>query len=505
MLALKSARKSLLALGGIVALVGCSPAALTELERAASTKGRIIQTGFQSEASCDAQKTDKRISQLLDESYYLSHNLDVFAAVKMQQTSAISHFLCYGQYEKRKPNMLYDEDEYLRQNQDVAVAKSRGIFRTGFEHFAEHGQNENRRTMKFMPIWNSPNSAPGEQLFNEAYYLETYPAVKEAVAAGTYASGMAHYIQVGQRNPAMKPSLYWNEARYLNINPDVKARLSSWDLRSGLQHYLEVGFTENGRVPFDIDMFTSSGTVRTLLAPKLLALQSGEMLRVLRSDTPSGNVEVELLSATGLVSARYVTPYDLIGAAVCDFQVQFDDLSCVLPIGAQSGKVEVHTLTRSSGYRTFNQHAVSAITLDDAPNFDWQFRGGDLVAIKRTNVESGFIEVHIMTRATDYQQFIVQVATPICEEEGVSHKFLMAGNDLLAIKVQNTGGGQSELSILTGESTYSQATRSLIGLEEQMGATSQLLVSASQDLLVVVENKIGSVTFKRLLAEEDYK
>lgn len=70
----------------------------------------------------------------------------------------------------------FDADWYLSSNLDVAAA---GV--DPYDHFLQYGLSEGRTTADY----------------NETSYLERYPDVAEAVAAGQFANGWAHYITFG--------------------------------------------------------------------------------------------------------------------------------------------------------------------------------------------------------------------------------------------------------------------------------------------------------------------
>jgi len=56
----------------------------------------------------------------------------------------LEHYLRFGQNEKRSPSSLFDEGDYLSVNPDVGQAVSAGIFSSGFAHYILHGRAENR-------------------------------------------------------------------------------------------------------------------------------------------------------------------------------------------------------------------------------------------------------------------------------------------------------------------------------------------------------------------------
>ena len=83
-----------------------------------------------------------------------------------------------------------------------------------------------------------------DQLFDEAFYLNSYPDVRTAVQAGIIPSGRSHFLSSGIREGRTRISRFYRddvEARYLTDNPDVATAVASEGFASGLQHYLGNG------------------------------------------------------------------------------------------------------------------------------------------------------------------------------------------------------------------------------------------------------------------------
>ena len=78
-------------------------------------------------------------------------------------------------------------------------------------------------------------------IFNEEFYLNSYPDVRNAVNAGAISSGLQHFQQFGLAEGRVNVSPYFDEALYLRKYPDVAAAVSSGSLKSGLQHYIQSG------------------------------------------------------------------------------------------------------------------------------------------------------------------------------------------------------------------------------------------------------------------------
>jgi SAM-dependent methyltransferase len=122
------------------------------------------------------------------------------------------------------------------------------------------------RTMDDQPT--PTHEAVPADVFDEAWYLVSYPDVAEAVARGEFASGRAHYLGYGRREGRLPAGAAasggaaakdapgaedataagFNEAWYLARYPDVAEAVRRGDLGSGLEHYLACGRQE-GRFP----------------------------------------------------------------------------------------------------------------------------------------------------------------------------------------------------------------------------------------------------------------
>lgn len=217
---------------------------------------------------------------LVDDVWYLSHNLDVWLA----HVDADTHYETYGWREGRDPNAYFQTREYLAENADVAAA---GI--NPLEHYAQYGEHEGRSpSHDFAPeSYLSVNSdvkaagvnaldhylqyglAEGRSVlegegkpgqfgsFDAGFYLDLNDDVAAAAAQvgpnGIVASEYAfrHYLEYGARE-GRAPNALFDPVAYLAANPDVAA--------SGvnpLLHYQEFGWHE-GRNPgpgFDTNLY----------------------------------------------------------------------------------------------------------------------------------------------------------------------------------------------------------------------------------------------------------
>lgn len=101
----------------------------------------------------------------------------------------------------------------------------------------------------------APTGLSPNPYFSEAYYLATYPDVRQAVLRGDYNSGFAHYCSFGYRD--RNPHWLFSEAYYRANRPDLTdSQLAQYELRNGYHHFLIAGQYEDasGSVFFEVAM-----------------------------------------------------------------------------------------------------------------------------------------------------------------------------------------------------------------------------------------------------------
>ncbi len=129
-----------------------------------------------------------------DESFYLSQNPDVAAAVSRGVfASGAQHFQLNGRFEGRNPNAFFNTSFYLGQYPDVARA---GI--NPLTHFLNNGAAEGRFANATEKAAIDLNNNGGADDFNEAAYRTQYSDVDLAIKAGTFKSAYQHFVQFGQ-------------------------------------------------------------------------------------------------------------------------------------------------------------------------------------------------------------------------------------------------------------------------------------------------------------------
>jgi hypothetical protein len=88
-------------------------------------------------------------------------------------------------------------------------------------------------------------------IFDEQYYLASYPWVKPAIDAGIIKSGREHFEKFGQAAGLTKVSRYFDENAYLTVNTDIRPFVRTVNpngpFASGLDHFIQFGYDEGQR------------------------------------------------------------------------------------------------------------------------------------------------------------------------------------------------------------------------------------------------------------------
>ncbi|MCT7956090.1 SBBP repeat-containing protein [Laspinema palackyanum] len=124
-------------------------------------------------------------------------------------------------------SLYFNEGAYLAQNPGVAEAVAAGTFTSGLQHYLLFGRDEGR-------------PAP-TQFFNEGEYLARNSDVAVAVGTGQLASGFAHFVQRGFFEGRDRNAKLFLESFYLRQNPDVAEAVAAGIFSSGYSHYLQSG------------------------------------------------------------------------------------------------------------------------------------------------------------------------------------------------------------------------------------------------------------------------
>ncbi|KAF4336986.1 FG-GAP repeat [Fusarium beomiforme] len=138
------------------------------------------------------------------------------------------------------------------------------------------------------------------------------------------------------------------------------------------------------------------------------------------------------------------------------------DLVYIKTRNTGTNKIEVHAVSRESGYQKFIIQTGTVFGIEDNGTWLMQDYTGDgkadLVYIKTRNTGTGKVEVHVADAASRYQRFVLQTGTVFnLEDNGVWT--MSPKGDLVYIKTRNTGTGKIEYHVASKESRYQSFTK----------------------------------------------
>jgi hypothetical protein len=183
------------------------------------------------------------------------------------------------------------------------------------------------------------------------------------------------------------------------------------------------------------------------------------------------------------------------------------DVDGVLTSGGASGRVELHTLSRSSGYSAWRLHQATAFGA--VPSENWLFsvgptggdRAADLTGIALRGTRSGRIEVHVASAGSRYGAFTRHTATALPVVDPAQWQFAVGpvgwdgGADLVAIRTAGTTSGRVEVDVLSEGSDYQgRLLHAVTPLPAGNGVTAQWrwMLGDGGDLVGVAHTATGS-------------
>ncbi len=140
------------------------------------------------------------------------------------------------------------------------------------------------------------------------------------------------------------------------------------------------------------------------------------------------------------------------------------DLIAFKKSGTGTHSTEVHILDGATNYQSWLLHTGTVLE-ESGSNFelkaiDWNRDGRlDLVAIKKNGTGTGSTEVHVLDGAANFQTFILHTGTPL-QETGTDFDFDVSDYDgdgipdLVAVQKRATGTLSTELHVLSGASQF---------------------------------------------------
>ncbi|OZB39890.1 MAG: glycosyl transferase family 2 [Acidiphilium sp. 34-60-192] len=200
------------------------------------------RSGFDHYCQCGYRQFSPHL--LFDDGHYatLYEDMTIENLERHQCYGRYDHWLKSGQFENRQAHFLFDPAFY-RARAEEAGADPAQIQRLGAYGFYLHALAEGSVFAHLPP----------SIYFDPAWYVETYPPAREALAQGRVGSALEHYLSLpiaGGYDPVPE----FAEHFYLETYPDIRLAVEAGHLRSGYRHFIQHGAFELRRPRVDIDL-----------------------------------------------------------------------------------------------------------------------------------------------------------------------------------------------------------------------------------------------------------
>lgn len=172
------------------------------------------------------------------------------------------YFLTVGRWLQRFPHPVWDETRYLGLNDYVRFAVGSGKYTSGFEQFCAVGWSEIAREATAFPVLIDGR----EDEYSESRYLAANPDIGAMVAAGTYASGLEHFMQVGHREIAAGARVLKHPSPLATVSVRDTGLAPSGDLLVLLNHF-DVDGVLDPHVLTAIATYRAAGADVVLISP----------------------------------------------------------------------------------------------------------------------------------------------------------------------------------------------------------------------------------------------
>jgi GT2 family glycosyltransferase len=232
-------------------------------------------------------------NMLFDEAWHRRTYPGIAALVEAGQFPSAFDAWCRGGCCERSPHWLFDELEYRRRNPDLTDAfLSRNGLVNGYDHYLWRGNVEGRIGHPLFdpavyragldpaaadeaaadgPFWHCLRRLHRRQpevlvspRFDPVWYLDRYPAVRQAIADGSWRWAIEHYL-CNDTPTEFDPLPAFSEAYYLALHADAAGMVRRGEIRNGYAHFLRHGVPEGSRSPsepIDLVWYAAQETVR---------------------------------------------------------------------------------------------------------------------------------------------------------------------------------------------------------------------------------------------------
>ncbi|WP_438040517.1 hypothetical protein [Sorangium sp. So ce128] len=226
-----------------------------------------------------------------------------------------------------------------------------------------------------------------------------------------------------------------------------------------------------------------------LLAP------NQDLFAIKKQGTGTGTTEVHVLSAASnyqqfiLQTGTALHPTDdTFAFAIAPNR----DIFAIKKQGTGTGTTEVHVLSAASNYQQFILHTGTALHPTDR---NWAFAvapNRDVFVIKKQATGTNSTEVHVLSAASNYQQFSLQTGTRLHPTDDNWAFALAANRDVFAIKKEGGGTNTTEVHVLAAASNYQQFTLQTGTVLHPTGSNFAFAIAAQRDLFAIKKNATGT-------------
>jgi Astacin (Peptidase family M12A) len=222
---------------------------------------------------------------------------------------------------------------------------------------------------------------------------------------------------------------------------------------------------------------------------------NGDLFAIKKSGTGSNSTEVHILSA----ASNYQSFSLQTGSVLHETDSTFEfclasnrDLFAIKKSKTGSNSTEVHILSAASNYQSFSLQTGSVLHETDS-TFEFCLASNrDLFAIKKSRTGSNSTEVHILSAASNYQSFSLQTGSVLHETDSTFEFCLASNRDLFAIKKSNTRTVSTEVHVLSSASNYQQYVLQTGTVLHRTNDSFTFDVTTSRDLLAIKKRNTGT-------------
>lgn len=207
-----------------------------------------------------------------------------------------------------------------------------------------------------------------------------------------------------------------------------------------------------------ITSYTNTGLHTTSSNWEFELAPNYDLICINKGATSSGRTEVHVLSAASNYKQFIVHATTPLSTTNSSWNFSLDANRNVYGILRQgvTGMVELHELTAASNYAAFGLRVATAQSGLPSGTFEFETApNGDLFIIHKQGGASNRTELHVLSRASNYQSFTVHAATPLAYTDGNWDFEVDASRNLWGVlKGPTTGSGKTEVHIMSPSSNY---------------------------------------------------